>query len=264
MRDLHTVVISDTHLGTFGLHAEELLKYLKSINPRILILNGDIIDMWAFKKRYFPKEHLEIIYELMQMIERGTTIYYLPGNHDDLLRKFTDFSSGNFHLRDKLVLMLNGKRYWFFHGDVFDVSVNYSRWIAKLGGKGYDLLIRINRFMNLYLKKMGKEPYSFSKKIKDNVKNAVKFITDFEHTVMDLAIEDDCDYVVCGHIHTPVIKKYRNDEGEVIYMNSGDWIENLTALEYNNKEWKLFRYSESEDKTPKYIPFKEEIGTFVD
>lgn len=265
MRDIHTVILSDTHLGTYGLHAEELLSYLKDINPQILILNGDIIDMWAFKKHYFPKTHLEIIYELMQKIKQGTTVYYLPGNHDDLLRDFTDFNSGKFHLRDKLTLVIDGKRYWIFHGDVFDASVNHAKWIAKLGGKGYNLLVRLNRTINIILARFGKEPMSFSKKIKNNVKKAVKFIGDFEKTATNLAIEEEFDYVICGHIHTPTIKKVSNSKGSVIYMNSGDWIENLTALEYNGNRWELYHHldnssifqnlNEIEEGTPH---FKEE------
>lgn len=265
VRDVHTVIISDTHLGTYGLHAEELLQYLRSISPRILILNGDIIDIWAFKKRYFPKAHLEVINEIMNLIKKGTTVYYLPGNHDDLLRDFTDFSSGRFHLRDKLNLKIDGKEYWIFHGDVFDASVNHAKWIAKLGGKGYDLLIRINRWINLYQKKMGRSPKSFSKKIKENVKKAVKFIGDFEHTATELAMENGYDYVICGHIHTPVIKTVKNKAGDkVIYMNSGDWLENLTSLEYSGGEWSLYHFHLDHHRAANRVTFKEEIPTFAE
>lgn len=264
MREVHTVIISDTHLGTYGLHAEELLKYLKSIKPRILIINGDFIDIWAFKKRYFPKNHLQIIYEVMKMMERGTTVYYLPGNHDDLLRHFTNFSSGKFHLREKLILEIDGLKYWVFHGDVFDASVNHAKWIAKLGGKGYDLLVRINRTLNLILKRIGKSPMSFSKKIKDNVKNAVKFIGDFEKTATELAINNGYDYVICGHIHTPAIKKVKNSKGTVTYMNSGDWVENLSALEYQDQKWTLFNYQKDFVKVKSYVDINQEISTFVE
>ncbi|MCB0685824.1 MAG: UDP-2,3-diacylglucosamine diphosphatase, partial [Saprospiraceae bacterium] len=167
---------------------------------------------------------------------------YLTGNHDDLLRKFSDLKLGNLEIRDKLTLKINGKNYWFFHGDVFDVSVNYAKWIARLGGKGYDLLIRINRIINRLLKKYGHPPKSFSKKIKNNIKNAVKFISDFEKTAAELAIENEFDYVVCGHIHSPCIHTVRTSHGQVIYMNSGDWVENLTALEYQMGKWQMFDY----------------------
>lgn len=238
------VVISDAHLGTFGCHATELLKYLSSIKPKILVLNGDIIDIWQFRKSYFPKVHLKVIKKILDLAAKGTKVYYITGNHDELLRKFSETNMGNFSIVDKLVLDLDDKKAWIFHGDVFDVSVQHSKWIAKLGGLGYDYLILINRFVNWCLYKMGREPYSFSKKIKASVKKAVKHISDFETTATDLAIEKKYDYVVCGHIHEPKIIEKTNKNGSTLYLNSGDWVENLTALEYHKKRWKLYRYAE--------------------
>ena len=243
-RKLEVVVLSDLHLGTYGAHATELLTYLNSIKPKILILNGDIIDIWQFRKSYFPKSHLKVVKKIIDFASKGTKIYYLTGNHDEMLRKFTDLYLGNFSLIDKLVLELDGKKAWVFHGDVFDASVQHSKWIAKLGGLGYDYLILTNRFVNWILKKLNKEPYSFSKKIKASVKKAVQFISNFETTATEIAIEKKYDYVICGHIHEPKIEKISTKKGTTIYLNSGDWIENLTALEYKNKEWKLFKYEE--------------------
>ena len=238
------VVISDVHLGTFGSHAHELCYYLASIKPKILVLNGDIIDIWQFRKSYFPKSHLKVIQKIIDLASKGTKVYYITGNHDEFLRKFSDTSIGNFKVLDKLVLELDHKKAWIFHGDVFDASVQHSKWIAKLGGIGYDYLILLNRFINWCLKKMGKEPYSFSKQIKAGVKKAVKHISDFETTATDLAIEKNYDYVICGHIHEPKILRKENKNGETLYLNSGDWVENLTALEYHKKRWKLYRYEE--------------------
>lgn len=243
-RIVDLVVISDVHLGTYGCHAKELMEYLSSIKPKTLILNGDIIDIWQFRKSYFPKSHLKVVKKLLDFASKGTKVYYLTGNHDEMLRKFSDTTMGNFCLADKVVLELDGKKAWFFHGDVFDSSVHHAKWIAKLGGWGYDYLILLNRFINYLLLKMGKEPYSLSKKIKASVKKAVKFISDFETTAADLAIENEYDYVICGHIHEPNITKVTNKKGSVTYLNSGDWIENLTALEYNKKRWKLYRYED--------------------
>ena len=238
------VIISDVHLGTYGSHAKELNNYLSSIKPKTLVLNGDIIDAWQFRKSYFPKSHLKVIQRIIGMASKGTKVYYITGNHDEILRKFSDMNMGNFSLVDKLVLELDDKKAWIFHGDVFDASVQHSKWIAKLGGLGYDYLILSNRFANWCLAKLGREPYSFSKKIKASVKKAVKFISDFETTATDLAIEKQYDYVICGHIHEPKIIVKENKYGSTLYLNSGDWIENLTALEYHKKRWKLFSYSE--------------------
>lgn len=241
-RKVEVVVLSDIHLGTFGCHAKELTQYLSTIKPKILVLNGDIIDIWQFRKSYFPKSHLNVIKKIIDMAAKGTQVYYITGNHDEMLRKFSDTIIGNIQLVDKVVLELDDKKAWIFHGDVFDASVQHSKWIAKLGGWGYDLLILSNRLVNWTLQKMGKEPYSFSKKIKANVKKAVKFISDFEHTASELAIENGYDYVICGHIHEPKMIRKVNKKGTTFYLNSGDWVENLTALEYNKKRWKLYRY----------------------
>lgn len=243
-RNVELVIISDVHLGTYGSHAKELNNYLASIKPETLILNGDIIDAWQFRKSYFPKSHLKVIQRIIGMASKGTKVYYITGNHDEILRKFSDMNMGNFSLVDKLVLDLDAKKAWIFHGDVFDTSVQHSKWIAKLGGMGYDYLILCNRFVNWCLARFGREPYSFSKRIKASVKKAVKFISDFETTATDLAIEKKYDYVICGHIHEPKIIKKENKQGATLYLNSGDWIENLTALEYHKKRWKLYSYSE--------------------
>ena len=242
-RKVELVVISDVHLGTYGSHAKELLQYLQTIKPKILVLNGDIVDIWQFRKSYFPASHLKVIKKIISMTSKGTKVYYITGNHDEMLRKFSDSIVGNFSIVDKLVLTLDDdKKAWIFHGDVFDSSVQHSKWLAKLGGLGYDYLILINRFVNWCLNKIGKEPYSFSKKIKASVKKAVKFISDFETTATDLAIEKKYDYVICGHIHEPKIKHIENKNGATLYLNSGDWVENLTSLEYNNKRWKLYKH----------------------
>jgi UDP-2,3-diacylglucosamine pyrophosphatase LpxH len=243
-RKVELVVISDVHLGTFGSHAKELYNYLSAIKPKILVLNGDIIDVWQFRKSYFPKMHLKVIQKIISFASKGTKVYYITGNHDEMLRKFSDMRMGNFELVDKLVLHLDDKKAWIFHGDVFDASVQHSKWIAKMGGLGYDYLILLNRLVNWCLLKIGKEPYSFSKRIKASVKKAVKHISDFEKTATELAIENKYDYVICGHIHEPKMIQKETKNGSTLYLNSGDWVENLTALEYNKKRWKLFRYSE--------------------
>ena len=243
-RRVDLVVISDVHLGTYGCHAKELVRYMKSIKPKKVILNGDIIDIWQFSKNYWPASHMKVVKYLMGLITKGTSVYYITGNHDEMLRKFSGAQLDNFHLEDKLVLELDGKRFWFFHGDVFDVTMKHSKWLAKIGGAGYDMLILFNRFINYLLKKAGREKISLSKKVKDSVKAAVKHISDFEQTAADIAVREKYDYVICGHIHEPAMRKYDCKDGSVHYLNSGDWIENLTALEYNNGEWSLMYYNQ--------------------
>jgi UDP-2,3-diacylglucosamine pyrophosphatase LpxH len=243
-RELELVILSDIHLGTYGCHAEELLRYLKTIKPKKIILNGDIIDMWQFSKRYWPKSHMQVIKHIMGLLAKNTKVIYLTGNHDEMLRKFSGLRLGSFVIDNKVVLKLNGKRAWVFHGDVFDVTMQYSKWLAKLGAIGYDTLILINTLVNWCLLKLGREKISLSKRVKDSVKSAVKFINDFEKTAGDIAIENGYDYVVCGHIHHPEIKRIVSDKGEVMYLNSGDWIENLSCLEYDGANWRIYRYAE--------------------
>ncbi|AJR04174.1 UDP-2,3-diacylglucosamine diphosphatase [Siansivirga zeaxanthinifaciens] len=241
-RKIELAVISDVHLGTYGCHAKHLLTYLNSIEPKKLILNGDIIDVWQFSKRYFPKSHLKVIKKIMDMAADGVEIIYITGNHDEMLRKFANSTIGNISIVNKAVLELDGKRAWFFHGDVFDVSIQNARFLAKLGGYGYDLLTLINRGVNWFLEKRGKERYSLSKKVKNGVKGAVKFINDYEKVIAELAIENGYDYVVCGHIHQPKMEYFENKNGKTLYLNSGDWVENFTALEYQFKRWKMYNY----------------------
>ena len=241
-RKLDVCVLSDIHLGTYGCHAKELNAYLKTIQPKIMVLNGDIIDIWNFRKSYFPKEHLKVIRNLLKMASNGTKMHYITGNHDEALRRFTGWNLGNIYLRNHLILNLKGAKAWFFHGDIFDHSIHQAKLIAKMGGWGYDFLIVLNRFLNKILERLGREKYSFSKRIKNSVKGAVKFIGDFERVAAELAIDKKYDYVICGHIHQPVMREISRNEGTVMYLNSGDWIENCTALEYVGGEWSLYEH----------------------
>lgn len=246
-KKLHLVCISDVHLGTYGCRAKELNKYLKSIDPEILILNGDIVDVWQFSKNYWPDSHMKIIQRILKMLANGTQVYYLTGNHDEILRKFTDFKMGKLEILNKLVLNLDGKKAWFFHGDVFDITMKHSKWLAKLGAVGYDTLILLNSAVNWMSKVLGKGKISLSKNIKNGVKSAIKFVSDFEQTAIEIAIEKGYDYVVCGHIHQPQMREVKTNAGSTIYLNSGDWIENLTALEYDNEKWEIIHFHDTID-----------------
>lgn len=262
-RKIDILVLSDTHLGTYGCHAKELLRYLKSIKPKTVILNGDIIDIWQFSKRYWPKSHMKVVKHLMGMASKGVKVYYIAGNHDEMLRKFIPVKIGGLIIENKVLLELaDGKKAWFFHGDVFDVTMKHSRWLAKLGAIGYDTLILINRFVNFISEKIfHKGKLSLSKKIKNSVKSAVKFINQFEETVADIAINNKYDYVICGHIHQPEIREIKNHEGVVLYLNSGDWIENLTSLEYVNNQWTLYRYNDDASLHDDSLTDEQELNT---
>ncbi|MCF8425986.1 MAG: UDP-2,3-diacylglucosamine diphosphatase [Bacteroidia bacterium] len=258
-RKIDVLVISDIHLGTYGCQSKSLLKYLGSIKPKTIVLNGDIIDMWQFSKRFWPKSHMRVIHKIIKWVSQGVKVYYITGNHDELLRKFAGFKMGTLSIENKLVLELDGKKTWIFHGDVFDVTMKHSKWLTRLGSHGYDLLILINAFVNWISEKMGKGKISLSKNIKNGVKQAVKFINDFEKITADIAIANGFDYVLCGHIHQPEMKTISTEKGSVEYLNSGDWIENLTALEYNDGKWSLYRYDESDFEEEEVLEEEDEL-----
>jgi len=247
-RHIELVVLSDLHLGTYGCHANQLLDYLKSIDPETLILNGDIIDIWNFNKNYFPKSHMQVLRQILKMTEKGTNTYYLTGNHDEALRKYSGLKIGKFHLEDKLILNLDGKKTWIFHGDIFDATTKgWAKILAKLGGKGYDILIWTNRLINDVLNYFGKDKISLSKRVKSGVKKAVQWISNFETIAAELAIDQHFDTVICGHIHQPQQRLIETNKGKVLYLNSGDWVENCTALEYHYGLWTLYKHSENEN-----------------
>ncbi len=155
-RKVKLVVVSDVHLGTYGCHAKELNNYLKSIDPEILVLNGDIIDIWQFSKYYWPDAHMKVVQRVFKMLANGTKVYYLTGNHDEMIRKFGEFTIGNLEIDNKLKLELDGKTAWIFHGDIFDITMRHSKWIAKLGAIGYDSLILLDRVVNAVSSAFGK------------------------------------------------------------------------------------------------------------
>lgn len=246
-RSVDLAVLSDIHLGTYGCHAAECLEYLKSIQPKVLVLNGDIVDCWAFRKGYFPPEHLDVLRQIARFASKGVPVFYITGNHDDVFRRFSDLQLGGFHLLDQLELTVGQERVLFFHGDAFDVSIKHARWLAKLGGKSYEWLIRINRLMNRLLVRLGRPRVSFSKRVKHSVKRAVRFVHDFEQAAAELGMTRGVDVVVCGHIHQPQmrhINSSRKNRAPIRYLNSGDWVENLTALEYDQGQWSIWRYEE--------------------
>jgi UDP-2,3-diacylglucosamine pyrophosphatase LpxH len=251
-RPVEVAVISDLHLGTYASRANEFSAYLKSISPRLLILNGDIVDGWQFSKRYFPASHVQIIQEIFQLLTNGTRVIYITGNHDDALRRYSDLQLGNFQLTDKVVIEINGRMTWVFHGDVFDhTSKGSAKFWGKLGSNGYALLLAFNKFINRVLKWVGREKVSFSRKVMEQFHKRVVKIEAFEQMIAELAIEKKYDTVICGHIHQPRKKTVETERGRVTYLNSGDWVEHMTSLEFYDNDWHLFQFEESELKVEK-------------
>ena len=256
-RTVDVVVVSDLHLGTYACHAKEFVTYLKSISPRLLILNGDIIDGWQFSKHYFPTVHMAVIQEIFNLLSNGTRVIYITGNHDEILRRYSDIHAGNFQLTDKVVIEINGKMTWIFHGDVFDhTTKGQAKLWTKLGSNGYAILLAFNSFINCLMKLAGKKKLSLSKKIMQQFHKRVVNIDAFETMIAELAIEKKYDSVICGHIHQPQKRMITTDKGAVNYLNSGDWVEHLTALEYRDDDWHIYTYDEALMNTEYIQPSK--------
>lgn len=254
-RNVDVLVLSDLHLGTYGCRARELNEYLRTVRPKVVVLNGDIIDIWQLDKRWFPEDHMQVVKRFMKLASR-VPVYYVTGNHDEALRKYSPARLGRLRLVDQLVLDLGGVRHWFIHGDIFDVSMKNARWLARIGGIGYDNLIRLNHAVNVVLRFFGRPRTSFSKRVKERVKGAVKYISDYEVAMAEFAIREGHGAVVCGHIHQPRIGTIRTERGQVAYLNSGDWVESMTALEYVDGVWSLHTFEP--DRSIPRLPRKVE------
>lgn len=238
-----TIIISDVHLGTKDSKAKEVVRFLKANTCDKLIMNGDIIDGWRLKKTgKWGKKHTRFFKVIIKMMKKHKTqVIYVRGNHDDFLDNVIPLTVGDFSVVKDYLLESNGKRFFVTHGDVFDSVTSKLRWLAKLGDIGYTFLLWLNKIYNAKRLKKGLPYYSFSKEIKQKVKSAVSYISDFEKELANMAKGKHYDGIICGHIHHPSIDTYDN----IIYMNSGDWIESLSALAEDEKgNWKILLYAQ--------------------
>jgi len=270
--EFRTIVISDLHLGTSGSKAKEVANFLKSYKCKKLILNGDIIDGWQLKKYgSWKRKHTTFFKTMLKMMEdHHTKVIYLRGNHDDFLDQIMPLRLGKqFQIRKDYILKSGGKRFYITHGDVFDSVTSGFKWLAYLGDVGYTFLLWTNKLYNSYRATRGLPYYSLSQKIKQRVKMAVNYVSDFEEKLTELARSRNCDGIICGHIHQPAIR----DIDGITYMNSGDWVESLSALvEDFEGNWSLLYYNESKhednsEKNPEamvsnFFGRKERIAAF--
>lgn len=238
-----TIVISDIHLGTKNSKAKEVVRFLKATSCSKLILNGDIIDGWQLKRGgVWKKKHTRFFRVVLKMMEKQhTEVIYIRGNHDDFMDNLLPFVFGNMSLLKDYIYSSNGKKYYVVHGDVFDAITSHMRWLAMLGDVGYTLLLWINKLYNNYRLKHGLPYFSLSQAVKQKVKGAVSYISDYEKELVKIARVKGCDGVICGHIHHPAMTMY----DDVLYMNSGDWVESLTALvEDFDGKWEIIYYAD--------------------
>lgn len=230
--------ISDIHLGTPGCKADYLLDFLRHNESDRLYLVGDIIDGWQLRKNWYWKQsHNDVVQKVLRKARKGTKVVYIAGNHDEVLRNFLGMAFGDIDIVDEAThVTRDGRRLWVTHGDYFDGIVQQAKWLAHLGDWAYNRILAINHHYNRFRHKMGLSYWSLSQYLKQKVKNAVNFITDFENALTSEARRRGYDGVVCGHIHKA---EMREIDG-ILYCNDGDWVESLSALvETHSGELKL-------------------------
>jgi UDP-2,3-diacylglucosamine pyrophosphatase LpxH len=242
-RRYRTIWISDIHLGTRGCKAEFLLDFLRATESETLYLVGDIVDGWRLKRSwYWPQLHNDVVQKLLRKARKGTRVVYIPGNHDELLRRFLEINIGQIEVVSEAVhVTADGKRLLVLHGDEFDAVVRYARWLAFLGDWAYNLALAANHWINALRRRLGLSYWSLSAYLKQRVKNAVEYISRFELAVAEAAAKRGADGVVCGHIHHAEIREIAG----VTYCNDGDWVESCTALvEHADGRLEILRWVE--------------------
>jgi UDP-2,3-diacylglucosamine pyrophosphatase LpxH len=240
------IFLSDIHLGTKGCKAEYLLDFLRYNEAETLYLVGDIVDGWRLKKSwYWPQAHNDVVQKLLRKARKGTSLIYVPGNHDEALRNYTGTHFGGVLVASDFIHeTADGKRLLVLHGDAFDGVVKYAKWLALLGDWAYNVMLQVNTWFNLARRTFGFGYWSLSAYLKNKVKNAVQFVDDFETAVAEEARRRQVDGVVCGHIH----KAEMREIGGILYINDGDWVESCTALvEHHDGRLEIIHWAEERD-----------------
>lgn len=254
VKQYRAIWLSDIHLGTRGCKAEFLLDFLKKHESAYLYLVGDIVDGWRLRKSwYWPQSHNDVVQKILRKARKGTEVVYVPGNHDEVLRDYLNMQFGGITVLDEAVhVTADDRRFLVTHGDQFDGVMQYARWLAILGDWAYELMLKINHVFNIVRRKMGYSYWSLSAYLKHKVKNAVNFISDFEHTLAAEARRRGFDGVICGHIHKAEIRRV----DDILYCNDGDWVESCTALvEDWNGQFFIIHWTDNEH----YSQFESEL-----
>ena len=227
-KHFRSIWISDTHLGGKNIKSRQLYEFLLQTESDYLYLVGDILDFQQLaRKWYWPVLNNRIVSLVLDKAKNGTKVTYLPGNHDAILRNYCGSSFNNIYIKDEIIhTTADGRRFLVLHGDKFDCVIQKSPWLAQVGGKLYEFLLRVNRWYNKIGNLLGRDYFSLSAYLKHRCKKAVNYIGDFEKHLMNEIDRNALDGIVCGHIHHASIKLL----GKSIYSNSGDWVESCTAL----------------------------------
>ncbi len=255
-RRYRTVWISDLHLGSIGCQADLLLDFLRSVECDTLYLVGDIIDGWRLKRSwYWPQAHNDVVQKILRKARKGTRVVYVPGNHDEFARDYAGLHFGGVEVQKEAIHeTADGRKLLVTHGDEFDAIVRYAKWLAMVGDGAYMFLLVLNSWLNRARTRLGFKYWSLSAYLKYKVKNAVKFIAEYEEAVAAMVEKRGLDGIVCGHIHHPETRQI----GKVLYCNDGDWVESCSALvEDNSGDLFILRWGEhlqSGARTPEMLP----------
>jgi UDP-2,3-diacylglucosamine pyrophosphatase LpxH len=246
-RKVRSLFLSDIHLGSRACRADELLEFLKEYESSNIFLLGDIVDFWAMSRSlYWPAQHNTVVQKILKKARHHVRVCLIPGNHDEALREYIGSSFGDITLmRDHVHTAADGRRYALLHGDEYDQVTTYHRWVSVLGDVSYSLLVHVNRLLSLIRRKLGVSGHwSLADYAKRNVLRAVSFISDFETSVVRNVKRRGLDGVICGHIHTPVIKRIDG----LTYINCGDWVDSCTAIiEHFDGHMELVRWTTPEE-----------------
>ncbi len=247
-RGFRTVFISDIHLGTAGCQAKALLGFLKAHPSDYLYLVGDIVDGWQLRRRwYWPQSHNDVVQKLLRRARKGCKVVFIPGNHDEFARGFLGHEFGGIMVRKEVVhVTADGRRLWVTHGDYFDGVIQCAKWLALLGDNLYEFTLKLNRYLNSLRARLGLPYWSLSAYLKQKVKTALNYVTDFEEAVANEARSQGHDGVVCGHIHRAEMR----DIGGTLYCNDGDWVESRSALvEHHDGRLELLYWNDDRTST---------------
>lgn len=242
-KNYKTIFISDIHLGSKACQAELLLDFLRYNDSEKLYLVGDIFDGWRLKRKWFwPQSHNDVVQKILRKARKGTEVIYVPGNHDEGLRRYIGTHFGGIEVKPTDIFeAVDGRKFLVLHGDNFDNVMLYARWLAYIGDHAYDFVLRLNSFFNGLRRLMGLRYWSLSSYLKIKVKNAVQFISEYEQVIVKEAEKAEVQGVICGHIHHAEMKQY----GDITYMNDGDWVESCTALvEHFDGTWEIIYWAD--------------------
>ena len=225
-----SVFISDLHLGTRGARTDFLIDFLGTVQCSHLYLVGDIVDGWRLRKSwYWDAAHDEVLRLVLTHARSGTAVTYIPGNHDEALRRWLPLGLevAGIRMADEAShTTAEGLRLLVTHGDQFDSVVRYAKFLAHLGDNAYTVALAANHVFNAARRRLGYPYWSLSQWLKRQVKGAVAAIDRFEEALAQHARSRGFDGVVCGHIHHAQMREI----GGTLYLNDGDWVESCTAL----------------------------------